>query len=415
MINACALGFSTENDGIKNTEVLNRLLSENSDVLVAFPGVYRLTGPVILSSGNHLRFCTGATVLRENCPDNDNGNLFINRGAYTAIPDEDISLVGLHLITDGVSHRSPTAGGTRSILGLRGHVAFLYVRRLYISDFLVTDLTAMDYAIQISDFEDVTVDNVQAEGMKDGVHFGPGKRFVLKNCRFRTYDDDIALNCADYSVSNPNFGTIEDGIIENVVDLPGLPTESMFLRILVGTPRLWEKGMTVYHSDAVVHDGKLYRVAMNTDNTPYVSDNPPTHEHGMAVVDGIRWFRTNYATPKDELLLPAECRNIVCKDVFLEQKRNIAVMVYTDYSEFLKSYHAGSTMPKVEGLSFENVQVLKPVEHFLYVGTPLTDLSFKDCHLGSADVQLEQNPRMPAYPDPDMTVLGENVKVSRKG
>ncbi len=414
MVNACALGFSTENDGETNTTVLNRILCENDDVIVSFPGIYRLTGPVILNTGNHLKFGTGTTVVRERAADGDNGNLFINKGAFTAEYDEDISLEGLHLVTNGVERKDARDGGTRTITGLRGHVAFFYVKGLYVSDMLVTDLGACDYAIQISDFEDVTVENVQAEGMKDGIHFGPGKRFILKNCRFRTYDDDIALNCSDYSVSNPNIGSIEDGIIENIVDLPGQYTESMFLRILVGTPLTWHPGMTVYHSDAVINDGRMYRVVMNTDNVSYTSVTPPTHEDGFVTLDGIRWLRTNKGYSAEQLSVPAGCKNIVVKNAFLEQKRNIAVMIYTDYSEYLKSYHSGSPVPEVEGISFENVQVLKPVKHFMYIGTPVNDLQLSHCSLGDSDIEWEQNPRMAKYQAPEIGLYDTQAVIRQK-
>lgn len=407
-------GFLPGGDAIRNTELLNRLLTENGDVTVDAPGVYDLTGPVFLNSHNHLTFAPGTTVRRVPAPDGFNCNLFINRGAFTGAYDEDISLAGLHLVTNRVEHSAPTPARSETISGLRGHVAFLYIRGLLISDMIVTDLSPCDYAIQVSDFENVRIERIHAEGLKDGVHFGPGHGFVLRDCAFRTYDDDIALNCSDYSVSNPNLGTIEDGLIENITDLPGQKTDSFFLRFLVGSPRPWTKGMQVWHSDAVVNDGKMYRVVMSPDNKCYTSLTPPTHETGFAMHDGITWVRTNLGYTEEELLKPACCRNIVCRNVYMEQPRELAMLMYMDNSEFLRSYHEGSPVPEITGIVFENLQVLKPIAHLLDCWTKIGDVTFKNCDLGGADIRIEKNKLLGDYPDPDLRFENTEHRITRK-
>lgn len=414
MTDASSFGFLPGKDAAENTQILNDLLAANADVTVTVPGIYDLIGPVFLNSHNHLTFAPGTTVRRIPGPPARNTNLFINRGAFTGVRNEDISLKGLHLVTSGVEHSSPTPDWAGTVTGLRGHVAFLYVRDLVISNMTVSDLGAGDYAIQVSDFENVLIERVRAEGLKDGVHFGPGRHFILRDCAFRTYDDDIALNCSDYSVSNPNLGTIEDGLIENITDLPGQKTDAFFLRFLVGSPRPWTKGMQVYHSDAVVNDGKMYRVVMSPDNRCYTSVTPPTQETGFAELDGITWVRTNLGYSEDELLKPFCCLNIVCRNIFLEQPRELAMLMYMDNSEFLRSYHEGSPIPEIRGIVFENLQVLKPVAHLLDCWTNIGDVTFKNCDLGGADIRIEKNKLLGEYPDPDLRFENTPHRITRK-
>ena len=98
--------------------------------------------------------------------------------------------------------------------------------------------------------------------MKDAVHFGPGRNFVVRHGVFRTYDDPIALNAHDYTTSNPELGWIENGLIEDCVDLddPENGTTGFFARILAGGWRDWEPGMDIQSSgDAVVSGGRIYR------------------------------------------------------------------------------------------------------------------------------------------------------------
>ena len=99
------------------------------------------------------------------------------------------------------------------------------------------------------------------KGRKDGIHFGPGKRFTIRDGIFQTFDDAIALNGQDYSTSNPEMGWIEDGIIENCYDLNQEKTVGFFCRMLAGAWIDWEKGMKVQQSVITsysIHYTKLY-------------------------------------------------------------------------------------------------------------------------------------------------------------
>ncbi|MBQ3087492.1 MAG: hypothetical protein IJC45_09160 [Clostridia bacterium] len=397
MKNASSFGFLPQNDGIANARSLNAAVAEAGEVVVSVPGIYEIADTVYLHSHTHLHFEKGVTLKRVENPDGQNGNAFINVGAFTGVRDTDIRLTGLHLLTNGTESTPAECGGTKTVTGLRAHVAFLHVENVYVSDMELTDLSPKDYAVQISDFKNATVERCHLEGLKDGIHFGNGSDFVVRDCRFRTADDAIALNCSDYSVSNPSLGDLENGLIENCTDLKGSPTNACFLRILVGGWTAWKKGMTVYHSDAVIHEGKLYRVCMQPDNTAYISCTPPTHEKGFAEYDGIRWVRTNNACAADKLPLSASCRNIVLRNINIQQPRDTQILIYASYDEYLRSYHPGYAMPAVSNIVLENVQVQCKTEHLIRIRTKTEPIILRNCILNGSDIIQQQNEQMEPY------------------
>lgn len=391
-INAADYGFSVKNTGTENTAALCRAIADGCNVTVTGQGIYDMAGTVRLPSDTHLKFCEGVVLRREPLEDKAlEGNLFINEGAFDGRYDENISISGAHIVINGVESAGASPESRNVIAGLRGHIAFLYIKNVLIEDVIITDLMAKDYAIQISDFENAEVRRVHIEGLKDGVHFGPGKGFAVRDSRFRTYDDAIALNCADYSVSNPNFGTISDGIIENCIELPGYTTEAFFMRILVGTARKWQKGMTVYHSDAILTEKGMYRVVMRPDNTAYTSLTQPDFDYGYMELDGIMWVRTHKGYAAAEIPLTAGCKNIVCRNISFEQERHRAVYIYSSFDEYLRSYYRGSEIPEVSDITFENIKILKPIEHFLSTNLKVRNLHIKDSNTTESDIVFERN------------------------
>ncbi len=403
-MNAKNFGFSPVNNGAENALALNKAIQNEKVINITVPGIYDIADTVYLRSGTHLYFSEGVTLRRTEAENGDNGNLFVNEGAFTGKYDNDISISGLHLITNGVQSTPAEIGGTKTITGLRGHIALLYVNKVRLSGIKILDLSLKDYAIQISDFTDAVIENCHIEGQKDGVHFGPGKGFRVSGCTFRTDDDAIALNCFDYSVSNPNCGDIEDGVIENCIDLNGEYAEPFFIRILLGGWTEWKKGMTVYHSDAVVHGGKLYRVVMRPDNEAYTSVTPPTHEDGFCELDGIRWVRTHKGYKADALPFTASCRNITVRNTALYRPRNTQVLIYSAYDEYVRSYHRGYPVPDVSGIVFENVQILSNCKKAVNIITRTDPIVFRNCYLGSNIISQEQNLQMSPYPESEIII-----------
>lgn len=391
-INAAEYGFAPQNTGAENAAALNKAVAENSSVEVTAPGIYDMAGTVKLPSDTHLTFGSGVILRRVPLKDrNLEGNLFINEGAFEGRFNENISISGAHISVNGVESAGASPESKNAIAGLRGHIAFLYIKNLLIEDVIITDLMAKDYAIQISDFENAVVQRVHLEGLKDGVHFGPGRNFAVRDSKFRTYDDAIALNCADYSVSNPNFGPISDGVIENCIELPGYSTEAFFIRILAGTARRWHKGMTVYHSDAILTEKGMYRVVMRPDNTPYISQTQPDFDSGYKELDGIMWVRTHTGYSADKIPLTAGCKNIVCRNITLEQERHRAVYIYTSFDEYLRSYYAGSEIPEISDITFDNIRILKKVKHFLSINTPVSNVHITNSDTDDSEIVYETN------------------------
>ena len=384
-VDASVFGFMPGADAKANACALQRAVREYETAEVLQPGVYDIAGTIRLPSDTHLVFSQGV-VLRRIPLENrlEEGNLFVNEGAFDGIFNENISVDGANIIVNGVESAAISSDGSaadiakapNALTGLRGHIAFVYVRHLRIRNIIINDLMAKDYGIQVSDFEDVVIENIHIEGKKDGVHFGPGRNFVLRNGEFRTGDDAIALNCADYSVSNPNFGSICDGLIENCVELPGSES-SLFIRILAGTARRWEKGMKVRHSDAVLTEKGMYRVVMRPDDREYVSLTQPCFDETCGELDGIFWIKTHKGYDARDISPEAGCRNIVFKNLRLEQPRERAVLIYMNDDGYLHSWYPGSEMPAVKNILFENINTVAHVERFLCVEMPAENINVK--------------------------------------
>ena len=380
---ASGYGFSPYADAAANARALQKAVTENEKITVTAPGTYNISGSIRLPSDTHLYFSPGVILRRMPLKDRlSEGNLFVNEGAFTGTFNENITIDGAHIEVNGVESAAIASEGPaenirhtpNAVTGLRGHIAFLYVKHLHINNRTINDLMSKDYGIQVSDFEDAVIENIHIEGMKDGVHFGPGRDFILRNGKFRTGDDAIALNCADYSVSNPNFGSISGGLIENCTELPGSES-SLFIRILTGTAREWKKGMSIRHSDAVRTGNGMYRAVMRPDGREYISQTEPCFDETCMELDGIFWVKTHRGYPPESIPLEAGCSNITFRGLRLEQERKLAVLIYTNDDAYLHSLYPGSAIPGVKNIRFENISILSPVERFLSVETPAENIT----------------------------------------
>ncbi len=337
MIIAEDFGFRVGNNAESNSKALQLAVSCGGDITVTTPGVYDVSEQIIIGSNTTLYFGAGVVIRRQPSATGKNGFVIINSGAFTREFNENIKIIGLTLTCNGVE--SSGFGRDAIIVGLRAQLAFMYVKNLEIRDFECKDLLKKDYAIQISSFENIIIENIRIEGMKDGVHLGKGNKFVIRHGIFKTYDDPIALNAFDYSVSNPNVGWIEDGIIEDCYDLNDDSTVGFFCRILGGCWLDWYEGMEVMHSDTVVSNGRVYRVVMNpTDGMFYKSVTPPSHESGIAEYDGICWVMA-----QEGAIYDCGCRNLHFKDIYLQKKRGMSAFG-VDYNRdtYARSFYPGS-------------------------------------------------------------------------
>ena len=416
-----SFSFPSDGDALVNARALQTALDTFHDVTVINPGVYDVAGTIFLSDHTHVTFAPGVILKRQPDPSGKNGYFFVNRGAFTGTVNEDIAVIGLSMLANSVESAAAqivphlpelAAGGADAlnaffdtvILGLRAHLAFLYVKDLVIRDFTLPDLCAWDYGVQISDFENVTLENIRIEGNKDGVHFGPGRHFVLKNGVFRTKDDPIALNADDYSPSGATIGMLEDGLIENCVDENQDSTFGYFIRLHVGAACPWTHGMTVTHSDSVMVEDRLYRTVLPADHLPHVSLTPPTHEEGFAVLDGIPWVRVKPLCPSPI----AAVRNVTLKDLTVEKDRDAVVLLYMSDNEHHHGWREGAPVPVTENVTFENVRVTGNIRTAFWFCAPEKNLTLKDCDLNGGAVRFEQGScGFGAYP---ASFTLENVK-----
>ena len=313
---------------------------------------------------------------------------FINRGAFSRTYDHDIHISGLNLRCNGLDTGTDRPIDIPAIVGLKCQLAFFYVKNLHIDHLTITDLPADDFALQICTFEDVLVENVHIEGMKDAVHFGPGRNFVVRHGTFKTYDDPIALNAHDYTTSNPELGWIENGLIEDCTDLddPEHGTTGFFARILAGGWRDWEPGMDIQSSgDAVVSGGRIYRSNGPKIKKNYTSACRPDHKEGtLTYPDGITW------TLSQDRNICHSCgvRNVVFRDIRLQKKRHLALCLHFDHDQFSRSYYPYAEIPVQSNIVFERISLENEIPALIQSRTPVDSIILRDSRIGNSKILM---------------------------
>ena len=369
---AADYGFGPEASGLANAAALQAAVDRGGTVVVTRPGVYAIARTVLVGSDTAVHFGHGV-VLRKVAEDGPFTHVLLNRAALAGGTDAHILIDGLQLRVDGVDQAHD------SVYGLRGQIAFLHVRDLCIRGFRCHDLGSAQFAIHVCTFEDLVVEDVIIQGAKDGVHLGRGRRFVIRDGVFRTVDDAIALNAHDYATSNPELGWIEQGLVERCHDLaaPDQKTVGFFCRILAGAWGGWRAGMELQHSDSVVNDGRLYRVAASPDGTVFTSHTPPTHAAGTVEHDGIPW-----AMVQTEAVTSCGVRDVTFRSITLEKPR-IPFSIHFDADRYSRSWYPGSEAPVQQRLLIEDLRVLHDAAMpVLNIGTPVDAITLRDCALG---------------------------------
>ena len=407
MIRANEWGFLPQNNGVENARALQKAVDMGGTIVVEQPGVYEIAETVKIGSDTELIFGAGVYVKRGLDADgvHSMGYLLVNKGAYKRAWNEHITVRGLKLICG----ENKEAKDNCDIVGMICHVAFYYVKHLLIDGFECMDMGKSVFGIQVCTFEDIRVENVHIEGKKDGVHLGRGRRFVIRNGVFRTFDDPIALNAHDYATSNPQLGWIEDGLIENCYDLNEESTTGYFCRILAGSWVDWFEGMKVQHSDTVVANGRMYRVCMaKPDGKEYVSMTCPSHEEGAQVLDGvINWVMIQ----DDEIAYNCGCRRIHFKDIYLYKDRPVGFSIHFDHDKWSRSVYPGSDVPVQEDLTFENVYVIGKVSIFLRTITPINTVKIINSVINDSHVGLHYLPEgTVTYPPAHILMIGNTFK-----
>lgn len=401
MKNANLYGFSTGNDGLTNAKILQELIDGGGEIIVETEGIYDISKTIEIGDNTTLRFAKGVQIRRQPNPTQRNGMLLINKGITTHTYNENIKIIGLHIDCNNVE--SGDWGVDSFYVGLRAHVGMIYIKNLYVEDFECIGVQKCDYAIQVSAFENIHLEKLYITGDKDGVHLGWGKGFVIRNGRFCTFDDPIALNAFDYATSNTHVGWIEDGIIEDCYDLDAEETTGYFCRILGGAWTDWFEGMQVQHSDTVCSAGRVYRVIARPDGETYTSYTPPSHEFGTETYDGINW-----ACVRDEAVYDCGCRNIVLRDIHLQKKRYSAIGLALNYDVYARSFYQGCTILPHENIEFDNIFLENKAKYFIESNHPTKNIRIKNTDLkDSAVYYMTTKVDGLIYPEADITL--ENV------
>lgn len=403
MINANEYGFLTENSAFDNSAALQKAVDRGGVIQVSIPGVYKISEQIEIGDNTKLVFCEGVVLQREASVTGVNGNAFINKGAVNGAYNRNIEIIGLHLECSGVE--SDDFGNNSRIAGLRAQVAMIYVENLKIDDFECHGLLEKDYAIQVSAFKNIILNNLYITGNKDGVHLGWGDGFVISNGKFRTFDDPIALNAFDYATSNTHVGWIENGIIENCIDLDDSTTTGFFCRILGGAWCRWYKGMQVQHSDTVAVNGRTYRVLMNPkDGKLYTSNTPPCHEKGIKEYDGINWV-----VVRNSEELNCGCRNIIIRNCLLEKKRDIGIAISLNYDTYARSYYPGCVCVPQSGISLENIVLENDIDILLHSTYPSENISLKNIDFKNSVLCFDAVSKADGIIYPEVEITAENV------
>ena len=387
-------GFSPDSSGITNTRILQEVVDQGGTVIISNPGVYKIAGTIYLGSNLSLLFGNGVYLKKVN----EKGiftHVFLNKGALTKTFNQNIFISGLQILVNGIDQRMG------EIYGLRGHVAFYYIKDLRIERFRCFDLATKQFCIQICNFEDVIIDDVIIKGDKDGIHLGRGRRFTISNGIFQTVDDAIALNGHDWVTSNPEVGWIEDGIIEKCHDLnDNKKPLAFFCRLLAGSWLDWTEGIEVQLSDIVVSNGKVYRVTTIDEGKCRKSVTPPRHEKGIAKLDGISWLLT-----QNESTYNAGVKNIVFRDITLEKPR-VSFSFHFDYGTH-RSYYPGSAAPLQEKFSFDNIRIKYDEEVALFsIKTPVDVLTLSNSSIRNNKIEFKGNKFIEDYSETVINIHG---------
>lgn len=363
-------GLSPDSSGVRNQQALQAAVDKGGTVKINVPGIYKIAGTVYVGSNTTLKFGKGVKLEKVN-EQGDFSHVILNKGASRREYDRNIEIDGLEIIVNGMDVRK-----FKEAYGLHGQLAFFYVKDLRIRHFRCYDLGAAQFGIQICTFENVKIDDAVIEGNKDGIHFGRGRHFRVSNCKFKTFDDAIALNAHDYAVGNPEYGWIEDGVIENCTDLNAEKTTGYFCRILAGAWLDWKEGMEVQQSDIVVSQNRLYRVQMQPDGKKYVSTTRPVHEKGSMTLDGITW-----GVVQDDVMYNCGVRHVTFRHIFLYKPRT-AFSIHFDNDRFSRSYYPGALKPVQSHLSFDRIHVMHDrITPFIQSNTPVDSIFVSNSRL----------------------------------
>lgn len=391
---AADFGFSPDASAVENKKSLQKAIDQTGTVVISKPGIYEMSGTVYIGSNTSL-VCGNGVFLKKVNDEGGFTHVILNKGALTKQFDHNISIEGLQIIVNGIDVNFT------DVFGLRGHLAFFYIKDLRIERFRCMDVARGQFCIHVCTFEDVIIDDVIIKGWKDGIHLGKGSRFTIRNGVFETGDDAIALNAHDYATSNPELGWIENGLIENCYDLDKDKNSGFFCRVLAGAWIDWKEGMEVQQSDAAVSGGIIYRVQGVANGPTRKSMKRPTHKNGNQVIDGITWRAV-----QEDVVYTAGVRNVIFRDIFLEKPRT-AFSIHFDNDGHSRSYYPGAEIPKQEHLFFDNIRIKHDqLKDFISITTPIDVVTIINSSIQNNKIGFYDNSGLPDFLETKINMIG---------
>lgn len=342
--NAALYGVLPSNDGSTNYKNLQSLLNSGGRIVVDVVGTYEIDGQLEIGSDTELIF--GKQVYMKKV--NSVGGFLINKGAFAKEYDSNIRIDGLNLICNG----SEGDGGD-SIYGLNGQISFYYVKNLVFENCTVDDIVHSTYYFHCCCWENVLVQNCWIAGDKDGLHFDKGRHLTIRNCKFATGDDPIALNAYDYPDCTPEYGWIEDVLVENCVDVNDGRGDGRFSLMLGGAWLSWKSGNKYRTGDVAVSNGKVYAFIGDYQETLFESTVAPDHESGeREYSDGCRWrYKQN------EVLYSVGVKNITFRNIMLGRNRASGFKMSYEDDIYCRAYYPGAIAENYENITFDGISV----------------------------------------------------------
>lgn len=394
IINAADFGFSPSENGSNNTLNLQKAIDHGGTIVVRKPGTYNIAGTVYIGDNTTIKFGNGV-IIQKSAESGGFSQIFLNKGALTKTYNHDIAIQGLTVKVNNVENWMD------KIYGLRGQVSFFYVKNLVIKNFRCDDVGQAQFCLQVCTFKDLLIDSVFIKGKKDGIHLGKGRRFKISNATFETGDDAIALAAGDWVTGNPEFGDIEDGIIENCYDNKADIIEGAFAKLVTSAWVNWKPGLNLRQGDAVVSNGRIYRVLADIDGRSYRSITRPMFESGKMELDGIQWLMTQKDTSHTAVV-----RRILFKNIFLKSARVPFQLLCYD-NNFSHSYYPGAQVPVITEIMLDNVSFLdnnnsKPLA---VISSPCNKFTIKNSVINNSGIRFTSVRDLHSYPPTSLNFI----------
>ena len=364
IVDPAEFGFSPDAAPDVNAAALQKALDGGKrTVRVSKPGVYGLDRNVYLDSDTTLDFAPG-TVLKKMKPYQ---HVLVNRGAYSYGCDSNIVVRNLEIRVNKME-KEPDPNSNAP--GLNGHVTFYRVKNVTCRNLTCTDFERSQYCYHAVDFDGIVVDGFVIRGGKDGIHLNRGRNFVVRNGVLRTLDDGIAVNAGEWPGGfTPVMGSIENGLVENVVDEDG--GKCNFARVITGCWKQWHPGMKLQRCDIFNVGKNVYTVfPMPLGTNEYVSMTAPTHKHGVwKSPEGI-----NFLFLQDDGETRADIRNVTFRNIRMNCKRSIAC--YWENCEWARLVHPEIPPKDYPVIDIRVENVVKTAPDAIVAGNASADIVF---------------------------------------